>query len=153
MRWSVPGFYGHAVSIANSRCERMLCWVPSAGFCWYHGLGSGDPATTNQVILLRWQECVSNVAWCIDEPILMFIEFSNNLIIAPGHQILCLLNLNKQTRIACTNNFTHNVSLLWFLNANHATTLAQIQLRIIGELMPAHIVNVGNQAHGKKITW
>ena len=28
----------------------------------------------------------------------MFIEFSNNLIIAPGHQILCLLNPNKQTR-------------------------------------------------------
>ena len=84
----------------------------------------------------------------------MFIEFSNNLIIAPGHQILCLLNPNKQTRITCTNNFTMSLRCdLSIANANGATTLAQLQLRIIGELMPAHIVNVGNQAQGKKITW
>jgi hypothetical protein len=38
-------------------------------------------------------------------------------------------------------------------NANDATKLAQLQLHIIGELMPAHIVNVGNHAHGKNITW
>ena len=110
MRLSVPGFYGHAVSISNSRCERMLCWVPSAGFCWYHGLGSGD-SDFIKVILPNCQECVSNVAWGIDEPIHMFIEFANSLIIAPGHQIVGRRISRKQKRITCTNNFTMSLRL------------------------------------------
>ena len=80
----------------------------------------------------------------------MFIEFSDNLIIAPGHQILCRRNPREQTRITCTNHFT--MSLCGdFSMRGHATRLAQRQRRIIGELMPAH--NVGNGAHGKKLTW
>ena len=93
---------------------------------------------------------MSNVAWGIDEPIHIFIEFADSLTIAPGHQILGQRIPRKQTRITCTNNFT--MSLRGdFSMRGHATRLAQRQRRIIGELMPAH--NVGNGAHGKKLTW
>ena len=54
-----------------------------------------DPAILPQPIKSYYRvdrevDEVSNVAWGIDEPIHMFIEFADSLIIAPGHQILLL---------------------------------------------------------------